>query len=175
MRTTTITEALAELKTLDKRLQSKGVFIAENSCRPKALADALEKDGGSPKLVAEALQSYRDLLKGREEIRLAIMRSNIDKTLMVEGEIRTVFSWLTWRREVAPHEKALLVNAQKFIREVRTKTAAWQKDQAGIDINIITHMSEKELSDRQEKIEKMLGDLDGKLSLFNATTTIEIN
>ncbi len=41
-------------------------------------------------------------------------------------------------------------------------------------IEILLHLDEKELLAQQEGLEKTLGDLDGKLSLLNATTVIDV-
>ena len=47
----TITEALAEIKTIQKRIDKKREFILHHTYRQHTLRDLLEKDGGSPKVV----------------------------------------------------------------------------------------------------------------------------
>lgn len=173
-RTITITEALAELKTIDKRVDVKVAAIVTHSTRPSGLIDPYEKEGGSQAFVASTLQAYHDLLRNRERIRSAIMESNLKAQLTIEGETRSVFGWLVWRKEIAPKEKQLITQVLQKVLLDRSKAATWTKDQKDVQLNLAVNVPESDLQKRAEQIEKVLGDLDGKLSLFNATTTVEI-
>lgn len=172
MTTVTITEALAEIKTIGKRLQQKQQFIAQNIGRPSVVLDGLSKDGGSEKLVSEAMQAHGDLVKRIEDIRVAIQAANQRNTLTIEGLSKSVAGWLAWRKECAPHQKAVLQSMSAQIKSGHDQMRG--KGTAEAPISFITHFSEQEIARRLELIEKILGDLDGKLSLFNATCTVEI-
>ena len=57
----TITEALAELKTVSARLDKKREFVLRHIIRESKLCDPLEKNGGSKTVIARDLQSIGDL------------------------------------------------------------------------------------------------------------------
>lgn len=175
----TITEALAEIKTIDKRLEKKREAVAGNLARPERLKDPLEKQGGSVNFVKAERQSIRDLEERKVAIRRAINQANQNKTVVIGDQSRSVADWLVWRREVSP-------NLQRFLVTVRTRLDAVRRDaqnkganlvaqgEAKTDNDIIVHVNEKELAAEIEAIETILGTLDGKLSLHNATVTIDV-
>ena len=86
--------------------------------------------------------------------------------------------WLNWRREVAPGQQASFRALMTRIDSVRQqgrregKTVTDSKDVSGDGILVL--VNERELAEQAERLEQTLGDLDGKLSLMNATTTIDI-
>lgn len=169
----TITEALADLKTIEKRMAEKQRFAVQFVARPEVLQDPLLKDGGSEKLVSEALQAFNDLAARHERIRVAVMGSNLATMLTLQGETRSVFGWLTWRREIAQRHSGLcdqLANQIKSLRQnMQTQTMP-----GGEKINATVALSEVELQKRRERVQLILGELDGQLSLLNATTKIDV-
>lgn len=52
----TITEALAEIKTIGKRIDSKKQFVTSHLARQDGVKDPLEKDGGSAELLKRERQ-----------------------------------------------------------------------------------------------------------------------
>src|SRR6478736_7406191 len=106
----TITEALAEIKTIEKRLQAKRDFVKTYMLRVDSLKDPLEKDGGSEKAVSEAQQAINDLQERICELRQGIQKANEDNTIKIEKSERTIADWLVWRREVAPGQQMFLKN-----------------------------------------------------------------
>lgn len=179
MATVTITEALAELKVIDKRLATKREFVTSYLYRQNLYKDPLDKDGGSAKLVAAERQAIRDLEERKVRIRRAIAQANEVTPVTAGGTTRTIAEWLTWRRDVAPTQ-------QTFIRGLKQKLDAVRRDaqQKGLtvtadtasqnDKDIIVNVSEKGLADEAEALETTLATLDGQLSLKNATVTIEV-
>lgn len=172
MTATTITEALAEIKTIGKRLEQKRAFIIPNVGRPSVVTDSLAKEGGSEKRVAEEVQAHGDLVARIEAIRVLIQAANQKNTLTLEGMTKSVAGWLAWRKECAPQLKLLLQQMAQTLRSARDQIRAKSTPEA--PVSIIAHFSEDEIGKRLETIEKVLGTLDGKLSLFNATTTIDV-
>ena len=173
----TITEALAEIKTIDKRLAKKQEFVVSNLARDEKMRDPLERDGGSEKLVSEGDQAIRDLNDRKVAIRLAIQSSNMHTDLTVQGETRLIAAWLIWRREVADWMTTHLNHQTRALNSFRVQV----KRAVGRGVpddetssGIIAHLSEADLAARSENLETILGDLDGQLSLKNATTIIEI-
>jgi len=179
---TTITEALAEIKTIGKRIEKKRQSVATYLARDLRLKDPLEKDGGSVKFVAEERQGIHDLSVRVVNIRTAIQKSNLATPTTIAGVTKSVAEWLTWRREVAPGEQSFLTSLNNGIRTIRDKA---QRDGARIvpaggdstpeskGVEVVVNVDEKLLLSAQENLETVLGELDGRLSLLNATTVIE--
>src|SRR3990167_282936 len=120
----TITEALAELNTIGKRLEKKSQFQLDYLMRPEQVRDPLEKDGGTVQIIFREWQAIRDLeervIKIRREISLAnhanvisIVTSNQSRTT------RTIADWLVWKREVAKWHQALLAKIRAKIDQQR--------------------------------------------------------
>lgn len=185
MSSTTITEALQEIKTINARLEKKRAAIGSYIARDARVRDPFEKDGGSEKYIASERQAIGDLEDRIVSIRSAIQRSNLASTVTVNGKNRTVSDWLTWRREVAQGQKQFLNSIIGALANVRNDVqkkggtmvaaamavnTAHTSDPPQVAVNI----DEMALMKEREMIEQILGDLDGKLSLFNAVTVIEV-
>lgn len=176
---TTITEALAELKTIDKRVEKKVQFVKDNLGRFAMNRDALEKEGGSPEVVRAERQAINDLQERTVAIRRAIAKANESEVILVNGASRSIADWLVWRREVAPKRKAFLDQIRDGI--ARARSQAKQKDSRVVEAaenanatDVVIHVSEKQLAEEIETMETILGALDGQLSLKNATVTIDV-
>lgn len=177
MAQTTITEALAELKVIDKRILTKQEFIAQHVLRNEAMRDPLEKDGGSVSAITSALQSIHDLNEQKIKIRRAIQDVNGRTTITVSGTTRPIADWLVWRRDVSGQALQFLRGVSQGIEQQRKQALARgfklsDPDAAGTG-DIVVNMNEQHLSDQIEEMEAVLGTLDGQLSLKNATVMIE--
>lgn len=182
----TITEALQEIKTIGKRLDKKRSSLSPYIVRDSRVRDPLAKDGGSEKFIASERQSIADLENRIIGIRTAIQRSNLDSTLVVGGTSRTVAEWLTWRRELSAAQakfiRDIINNLSGLRADVQKKggkiTAAVAAVNESFDPNgppeVVVNVDERGLLVEQEQMEQTLGELDGKLSLFNATTVIDV-
>lgn len=176
----TITEALAELKTLKARVEKKQQFVLENVVRPGVMVDPMAKEGGQEPAVREARQSIKDLLRRIEALRLGIMRKNLDTELEILGERRSIQGWLTWRRDIRPILESFTKQLVDRVRTARTP-AVWKgiQMQSHEEIQkflaaVVVNVSELEVQKDWERLAEILGTLDGKLSLHNATQTIEV-
>lgn len=186
----TITEALAEIKTIGKRLEKKRQAVLSNIGRDSRLRDPLASEtGGSIEFVARERQAIEDLEKRIVAIRSAIQRSNLETRATVGENSMTVQEWLNFRREIAQQRQMFLASMNMGIKQIRERV---QRDHPGgrvvaaaaasaivqsgekPPIEILIHLDEKNLLEEQEGLEKVLGDLDGKLSLLNATTVIDV-
>lgn len=176
MATMTVTEALAEIKTIAKRIQKKRESIGQYLARDARMKDPFEREGGSVEFIRRERQGISDLEGRIISIRTAIQAVNLSTSLAVQGETKTLAEWLTWRREIAPgrgHFLASIANGIKQMREKVTrdgKTVSATEDGA----DVVVMLSEKDLHAEVERHELILGELDGKLSLLNATTTINV-
>lgn len=173
----TITEALAEIKTIGKRVEKKKQFIGQYLLRQERLKDPLEKEGGSVEGIRRERQAIRDLQQRAVDIRLAIDAANEASKITVADQTRSIAEWLIWRREVAPAEQKFLGEIRSGIERVRQDVT--KKGGAMVSVgdaakpdDIIVHINEGELAKEIEAMETILGALDGQLSLKNATIVI---
>ena len=113
----TITEALAELKTIDKRIAKKREFVLGYLLRQEMFKDPLEKDGGSVSAIKREMQSIHDLEERKIVIRRAVQRANEQNTVTVARQTRSIADWLVWRREVAPIHQQFLANLRAKIEQ----------------------------------------------------------
>jgi len=173
----TITEALAELKTIDKRIEKKREFVLTFLLRQEVFRDPLEKEGGAALAIRRELQSIRDLEERKVAIRRAIQQTNQTTSLTVGKESRTIADWLVWRREVAPVRSQFLASIRTKIDQSRHEAARRSTgSSAGADgapSDVVININEQELAQEIESMEEALGKLDGQLSLKNATLLID--
>lgn len=174
---TTITEALAEIKTIDKRLAKKQEFITNYLARQEKVRDPLAKDGGSFQAIQREVQSVEDLMSRQVELRRAIHKANSATLVRIGNKELTIAEWIIWKREVAPKLKsfygglsARLASLRQDIQKKGLQAAASRTDAAPDEI--IIELDEKALAQKIESLEEVLGSLDGQLSMKNATVTI---
>lgn len=176
----TITEALAEIKTIMKRIQSKREFIETYQFRIDSLKDPLEKDGGSTKAVAEATQAVSDLETRMVHLRSAIAHANNTNKITLEGVDKSISDWLIWRREVAPGHERFLIGLSSKLAAARNSVAGQKyrwgdaKNEQDKPVDIIVNIDEAKLNADREKMKNILGQLDGQLSLKNATIMLTV-
>ena len=175
----TITEALAELKTIDKRIVKKREFVLAYLLRQEMFKDPLEKDGGSVSAIKRETQAIRDLEERKIAIRRAIQQANERNTVAVGRQTRSIADWLVWRREVAPVQQKFLANLRAKIEQARQEAtrrgaSLGASAEAAKPNDVIVNVNEQELSGQIEELEEVLGKLDGQLSLKNATLLVDV-
>lgn len=174
----TITEALAELKTLAKRIEAKRAFVGQNLFRQEMLRDPHEKDGGSVEVVKRERQAISDLEERGVSIRRAIADANFKTNITVSGMTKSIHDWLVWRREVAPGRKEFLKKVSSAIagvrQEMQKKGLQFATGTDNKPTDIIVHLTETAVAEELETLETILGTLDGQLSLKNATVTVDV-
>lgn len=178
MPSTTITEALAETKTITARIQKKREAIMGVLARDYRLKDSFASTGGSQEFIKRERQAVRDLEDRLVAIRCAIQAKNLSTVTAVAGTSRTVAAWLNWRRECSEKSKGFLALLSSTVSKVKQeankqnmKAVATESGQPG---EVIINLDEAALVKEIEQMETVLGELDGKLSLLNATTTIDV-
>ncbi len=176
--TLTITEALAEIKTIGKRLASKRSGIMGYLAHQEGVKDPLEKEGGSVEHVRRERQAIDDLEERIVKLRAGIRNANEHTTITVEGTTRSIHDWLTWRREIASGHRAHLEQIRQTIMGIRANAHKAQAQvippggvaAAPVDYHI--HVDEAALLKELESVDIILSTLDGQLSLKNATTSV---
>jgi len=172
----TITEALASLKTITSRISTKEKFILAHLVRPEKLKDPL---GNSAAEVASARQSIADLEKQYLNLRIAIAAANASTMVKAGGQTRSIAEWLIWRRSIAPVINARHTRMLGRIETTRGQASRMggtliQPGEAGKPEDIVVSLDESSLAASVEQMDTILGELDGQLSLKNATVTIDL-
>lgn len=175
----TITEALAEIKTIKARIQKKRENVMRYFARDSRMRDPLSDDGGSIEYVKRERQGIADLEERTVKIRSSIQAANLATTLTLGEKTRTLADWLNWRRDVSEGSKTFLAQMVGSLNSVRQQAqkqgiSVSDKDSGSAVPEIVVAVNEKQLAGEVEGIETLLGDLDGRLSLLNATTFIEV-
>lgn len=176
----TITEALAEIKTIGKRVAKKKEFISRYIGRQEGIKDPLEKDGGSIEVLKRERQAIDDLMQRMIVLRRGIQRANDETVVTVNGVSRTISEWLTWRRDVLPMQKDFLATLITRMNEIHKQAkvqgnavvsaVATTADTKPADV--VINIDEGALGKEAEELEDTFGQLDGQLSLKNATVFI---
>lgn len=175
----TITEALAEIKTIDKRIETKQSQLRTYLYRDNRLKDPIKE--GSEEFIRRERQGIEDLQRRIIALRTAIQRANMDTKLSLNSVEMTVYEWLIWRREVAPklqqHLSGMWSELQGARRSAQQQGISVVAAAAAVQGNgevreVIVNIDETALAKAREDVEKNLGELDGRLSLINATTMI---
>lgn len=176
----TITEALAEVKTISKRIAKKRESVMGFLWRQERIKDPLEKEGGSRSFIEKERHAIRDLENRIIAIRRAIQKANDSTSVTILDQTRTISEWLTFRREVAQGQQQFLASIRAGVNQVRKEaqqkglSIAATKEAVTSDNDIVVNVNEQQLASEIEKLEETLGALDGQLSLKNATVMVDV-
>lgn len=177
MATVTITEALQSIKIASERVRKKRAEVQNRVAYDARLQDPLAGKGGSKEYIKAELQSVADLEENIVKTRLAIQRANFENFLVINDVERTVAAWLIWRREIAAQREAFFTVVSTQIGRVRQALAQpirVAQDVQTAPANAEVNVDERKWAQEHEQIGEILGVLDGRLSAFNATHTIEV-
>lgn len=173
----TITEALSEINLIKKKIEKKELVVVGNLVRVKHIQDPLE--GGSQVYVARELQAINDLNKRHVNIKSAIAEANIKNFVTIHDETKSIFDWLTWKRDIADKQVKLFQQINHGVKnhlDSQSQRPNVYKDDAG-KVMLVEYELNVDYS-TQLLAAQILGDtiekLDGQLSLKNATIQIEI-
>jgi len=175
----TITEALAELKTIQKRIDKKREYLMTYLVRQDGIKDPLEKDGGSVTVIARERQAIADLQTRHVAIRTAIQKINQSTPIVIGETTKTIAEWLTWRKEISPGAVAFVNKLRQGVVSARTQAQqkGWGVVMAGQAAaqpsDVLVNIDESALAQEAEQLETILGTLDGQLSLKNATVILD--
>ena len=174
----TITEALAELRLIDKKMEKARQIANANVSRMSHVEDPHKE--GSHVLVSRELQSIRDLGVRRVRIREAISQANLKIKIKIGKLDQSLSSWLTWKREVAIPEQntiqGIADRAQKAFAQAQSNPQLYRenKDDEPQLAKLVLNVDIADLNAEALEIEETLGVLDGKMTLMNSTTVIKI-
>jgi len=176
---TTITEALAMLHVTDKKIAKRREEILKYACRVTDLMDPIKSDGGSQVYVEKMYQSVEDLLNRMLDIKRAIRKANEGTELTVGKHTLSVADWLEWRRTLSVQIGRHNAQVASTIQNLRDHTGKMKReasaDSPNVNLDVMVNLNEEELARAAEEHEVILAELDGKLSLLNATTYVEMD
>lgn len=176
----TITEALAEIKLLDKKIAKKRDFVRDNCLYAVHMPDPFERDGGRKAVINRELQAIGDLWRRQIRLRAGIARINNEEKITIDETTMTITGWLTWRREIATTEinfySSISSSVLSTLKQKAERPEARQLEESGkfefvkwdsaVDANALRMVAEGK--------QTMLDELDGKLSMKNATTKFAV-
>lgn len=175
----TITEALSELNLIKKKIEKKKPDVLNNLVRFDHMADPFANVGGSKEYIGSQLQAIDDLRKRFVKIRSAIAQANTVNTIKIGRHEMTINEWLNWKREQSKDEKEFHESIAKTLKvhidNAAQRPSVFKDDQGNTKLaNMIPNVEYSERLKAVEEISDMIENLDGQLSLKNATITIEI-
>lgn len=172
-----ITEALAEVNLLTKKINEKQTFCKTLLVRKEHQEDPHSSNGGSSEVYRKEVQALHDLRQRLIEIRSKISQANLKTKLKIGDSEKTIFEWLTWKREVYPgkiefYKEILsgLLQAQNY--EKSRPEVYTDKDGNQILAKNIYNVGVGDIQKVVESTEETFMKLDGQLSLLNATIDI---
>lgn len=176
----TITEALAEIKLIEKKASKKQETILANLTSMEHLPDVYKEVGGTKEMVKREYQGLNDLWKRLTVIREAIAKSNAETKLTVEGHTRSVNQWLAWKREVQDKQIEFIGSVISKTKQVLDREAAAPRivksndpvNEPTLLVKITSNIDIPAMTKDQDIYVTLKEKLDGQLSLKNATTTL---
>lgn len=174
----TITEALAEINLIKKKIEDGETGIKVMLVRASHVPDFYQDHGGAAVMIQRTQQALKDMRTRLLSLRSGISRANIENQITINGESKSIFDWLTWKRELyQPLERALKDHIQTLKASAdkeASRPEVW-KDQEGRTqlVSYIRNADLKTIEDEYNRIVDVYGKLDGQLSLKNATITFQ--
>lgn len=174
----TITEALAEIKLIEKKVVTKENHVLGHLWRMQSQPDIL---GDSDAELKKEIQSVSDLRKRWVEIRKAIAVANSETKIAIDGEEKTILEWLSWKREIAPNELQFHHQVHNRVKakmdEIASRPSLFRDqkednvvklDSLKLNVDYSLHVT------AASKVQEVLDKLDGQLSLKNATIQLPV-
>lgn len=176
-----ISEALAEIKLIEKKISKKRENIACHCIKMDHMPDPFEKErGGSQGFLKSEMQSCEDLLERHIKIRNLISKANLENEVTVEGVTKNITSWLIFKREILSaqlsHLQSLKSTIERKLADAAARPQLYKKADE-TEAYLIKVSSNIDLNSLQKKIEDIITiqeRLDGVLSMKNAQIQIDL-
>lgn len=175
----TITEGLAELKLIKAKIESEIADMARYVARAEVSPDPLAGTGqNSAEYVKSREQAIADHSMRYMQIKAAIDIANWSTLLTIDSTTMPVAGWLIWRRELAPLMQVQHKTVRSAIDAARVYTERIAASMPTVDgkrpqLRTVVNVNEIDENAEVKRIADILGTLDARLSLLNATTVIE--
>lgn len=175
----TITEALSEVNLIKKKVGAKQQKVLGALVRPAHTKDLYESDGGSKKMIESEAQAINDLNRRLAKIRSAISDANLSNEITLGEDTRTIHDWLTWKREIVNSQIHFTKSVHTTVKNMMDKIA--KEPQVYVNeegkqslVQAVPNVDMAYWVRQEEILNEKLEQLDGKLSLKNATINISL-
>lgn len=173
----TITEALAEINLIKKKITDAEMSIRTILVRASHVPDVYQAHGGGAEMVKRTQQATKDLRTRLVTIRGEISRANIDNQLTINKKTMSIFDWLSWKREIYPglelNLKAQIEDLRGYQKRQAERPEVWKDTEGKTQlVQYQYNVDLKLLEDEYSELVDTYGKLDGQLSLRNATIMI---
>ncbi len=197
----TITEALSQLKLLDKRITSAtqgGGFVSY--IRPGQTLQGTVSTEEIKKKTLSSYQSVKDLIARRDRIKAAIVVSNAVTKVRIGSEVTTVAAAIEKKSSI-DYQKALIFKLQAELKQAmkdektrldkveedikslfNTATVASEDDRTTLmnnyrknNLGVIVGVSYDEIESLVKESEEFLRTIDTVLTISNSVTEIEVD
>lgn len=175
----TITEALAEIKLINDKIQKKQAYVLDNLTRVRQQPDPLASKGGTSIVIAAEVQSIGDLESRLTKIRAAIMQANLSNMAECRGTTMPIYEWLVWKREVAKSlsnfYQQIYNNTKRKVDEIQRAPQLFKNDgDKPVLVELEVALPYMDYATKYSDVIETLNKLDGLLSLKNATITVDV-
>jgi hypothetical protein len=175
----TITEALSEVNLVKKKIEHKKKEVLGLLVKPQHAKDLYAEEGGTKIHVSKELQSIGDLEIRLVKLRSAISLANIEHDITIGEFTRPIHDWLTWKREISKDQMAFINTIVSTVKTTLDRSNAqpqcYEDTEGKKHIVVIESMIDyPEMIRHQEKLATIFENLDGQLSLKNATIVINV-
>jgi len=176
----TITEALSEVNLIKKKIETKKQKIQGAVVRHSHLEDPYATEGGSAKYIERENHAVRDLYSRLVKIRSRIADANLHNEITINGKTMPIQDWLTWKREVAKdyeqYVKGVCQQTDNSFSQLGRSPQVYKNDKGETCLLQYTaNINLPEWQREAESVQDTFQQLDGQLSLKNATITILLN
>lgn len=152
----TITRCLAELKLLDKRINStigSGMFVKTNKMSSEKVADIFTKEDFN-KNAKSNFDSIEDLIKRRKQIKSKIVKSNAETKVMIGSTEYTVAEAIE-RKSSLEYDKNLLKELERqYNRELSTLNRQNEVVNAQMEQSVASLYQNSDAKDKNEQIKQ---------------------
>lgn len=175
----TITEALSEINLIKKKIEHKKKTVLGLVVKPQHIKDPYVNEGGTTGYLNREFQAISDLEKRLVSLRGAISIANCESQITV-GEIKmSIHDWLTWKREVSKEQtsfvNAVVSTVKQHMDQAQKSPQVWEDAEGKKNLVVFESMIDyPAFIKKQEMLAEIFENLDGQLSLKNATVTVSI-
>lgn len=175
----TITEALSEINLIKKKIEHKKTSMQNLFVTASHAKDPYAEEGGSAAFLKKEFQALTDLRTRFVKLRAAISVANMDTEVTINERTMSIHDWLTWKREIVKEEQtftnAVVTSVNATLNQVQRSPQCYDDAEGKKHLVVFnTNIDLPSFVKRQENLTTMLENLDGQLSLKNATVMVTL-
>ena len=164
-----IVEAMKELRTIEKRMQSNISYLDQYSSILNTERPEFGTEEDQKKEVAALLQSNKDLMAQYLKIKSSIEKTNLETLVEIKGETKSIGEWLIIRRKLA---KVMEMTYSALSSNNASNRMRMNMGSSDRTPQIIKMFDEKIKLEGLDKWQTMSDNIDARLQVINALTDI---